>query len=389
MKRPQRLSATFIRTVKLPNETPRRFGDGRGGFGLSLLVKPMASGGLSKSFSQRLRIHGKPFNIGIGPYPLVTLAEAREIALDNARAVRKGIDIRREQKPGVPSFSQAADTVIAMHAKDWKPNSKSEAQWRSSLKDYALPILGDMSVSDIQTPDVMAVLTPIWSEKRETANRVRQRMSAIMDWAITQNYRTDNPVSPVLAALPKANERRKHFRALPYAEVHAALATINASDAWVATKDAIQFLTLTATRSGEVRGAMWDEIDGDVWAIPASRMKGNLDHRVPLSRQAIEVLNRAREYQDTSGLIFPSVRRKMLSDNTLSKLFRELQVAGTPHGMRSAFRDWAAEKSGVPREICEFALAHVEGSAAELAYRRTDYFDARRGLMQAWADYIA
>lgn len=388
MKRPQRLSATFIRTVKHPG----RYGDGRGGYGLSLLIKPMASGGLSKSFSQRLRLHGKPFNVGIGPYPLVTLAEAREAALENARQVRAGIDLRaaRKRQASIPTFKEAAKTVVAIHAKTWKPGSKTERLWRSRLAEYAIPKIGSMPLSEITSSEVLSIVEPLWADKRETAIKLRQHIGAVMKWAVVEGYRADNPASPdiISAALPKTTTPRKHHRALPFAEVHSALSTIKASEAYEVTKLAVEFLTLTATRSADVRGARWTEVDGDVWTIPGERMKSPRDHRVPLSRQAVQVLNRAREYQDTSGLIFPSIRGKVLSDNTLSKLFRDLAIAGTPHGMRSAFRDWAAEKSDVPREIAEHALAHIEGSETERAYRRTDYFERRRGLMQDWADFL-
>ena len=388
MKRPKRLSATFVKTVR----TAGRYGDGRGGHGLSLLVKGTTSGGYSKSYSQRLQLNGRQFNIGLGAHPILSLAEAREIALENARAAHKGIDIRKELKrKAIPTFKEAAESVIAINVQNWKVGGKSEAQWRSSLSEYAYPFLADIAVSEIETPDVMAVLTPIWSDKRETAQRVRQRISTIMDWAIAQNYRKDNPVTATKTALPKSNGRRKHQRALPFAEVTDALNRIKASDAYQATKYAITLLTLTATRSGEVREATWDEIDLEArtWTIPASRMKAKLEHRIPLSRQAVEVLNRAREHQDGSGLIFPSQRGKVLSDNTLSKLFRDLKIEGTPHGQRSGFRDWTAEKTDYPSEIAEHALAHIEGSATERAYRRTDFYDKRRALMQEWADFIA
>ena len=388
MTRPQRLSATFIRTVKQPG----RYGDGRGGFGLSLLVKPMASGGISKSFSQRLRLHCKPFNIGLGSFPLVTLAEAREAAIENARAAHKGFDPRaaRERQVSIPTFEDAAETVVAIHAKTWKTGSKTEKLWRSRLAEYAHPKIGSMQLSEITSGDVLSIVEPLWAEKRETATKLRQHIGAIMKWAVVEGYREDNPASPeiISTALPKTTTPRKHHRALAFADVASALTTITASEAYEATKIAIEFLVLTATRSGDVRGAMWTEIDGDVWTIPGERMKSPRDHRVPLSRQAVEVLERAREYQDTSGLIFSSQRGKIVSDNTLSKLFRELDIAGTPHGMRSSFRDWAVEKTEYPSEIAEHALAHIEGTATERAYRRTDYFDKRRELMQAWADYL-
>ena len=389
MKRPKRLSDTFIRTVKAPG----RYGDGRGGYGLNLLVKPMSSGGFSKSFSQRLRINRKPFNVGIGAYPIVTLAEAREQALENSRAVFKGIDIRAERKrKPIPTFEEAAETVISIHAKTWKPGSKTERYWRSRLAEYAYPKIGEMPVSAITTSDVLSVLLPIWADRRETATKVRQYMGAVFKWAVVEGHRGDNPAGDVISeGLPKTAPPRKHQRALPFADVSSALDKIRASDAWQVTKLAVEFLTLTATRSGEVREAIWDEFDLNdrTWTIPAERTKGRREHRVPLSDGAMAILEQARPFGDSSGLVFPSQRGKVMSDNTLSKLLRDLQIQGTPHGMRSSFRDWAAEKTSYPSEIAEHALAHIEGTATERAYRRTDYFDLRRGLMQAWSDFLS
>ena len=387
MQRPDRLSAAFVRNIK----TPGRYGDGRGGYGLSLLVKPNTAGGCSKSFAQRLRFRSRAFNIGLGPYPLVTLAKAREIAIDNARLVRDGVDPRAERRlqKGTPTFQEAADIVIAIHAETWK-STKTPKVWRSRLATYAMPRLANRLVSDVTSADVLGILTPIWAEKRETAMRVRQYVSAVMKWAVVEGYRDGDPAGNAIdGALPRGGVIVRHQRALPFAEVGDALATIRTSDAYETTKLAIEFLTLTATRSGEVREATWEEIDIDrtVWTIPASRMKTQREHRVPLTAQALTVLNAAQEFDDGSGLVFPSVRGKAMTDSTMSKLFRVLAIDGTPHGMRSSFRDWAAEKSDAPREIAEMCLAHVEGSAAELAYRRTDYFERRRELMQDWADF--
>ena len=256
--------------------------------------------------------------------------------------------------------------------------------------DYAMPTLGRKSVSEITSGDVLGVIAPILG-KRETAKKVRQRISAIMKWAVAQGYRESNPAGEALtAALPKSGARVEHRRALPFAEVGAAIQKVRTTDAWPATKLAFEYMTLTATRSGEARLAEWREIDDKsmTWTIPASRMKSALEHRVPLSQQAMDLLQQARELSEGSGLVFPSQRGKALTDSTVSKLLRENQIGCVPHGMRSSFRDWAAECSDVPREVCEFALAHVEGSTSELAYRRTDYFERRRGLMSEWADYI-
>ena len=221
---------------------------------------------------------------------------------------------------------------------------------------------------------------------------MRQRIGAVMKWAVAEGYRQDNPAGDAIgAALPKNTVHRKHQTALPHAEVGAALATIQASDAYQATKLAFEFLVLTACRSGEVRGAQWQEVDLETatWTIPASRMKARLAHRVPLSERALAILHEARELKDESGLVFPSVTGRALTDSTISKLCRENNIGCVPHGMRSSFRDWAAECSDAPREVCELALAHVNSDRVEAAYRRSDLFERRRKLMETWAAYIA
>ena len=386
MQRPRTLSAAFVKTVK----DPGRYGDGRGGYGLSLLVKPTSTGRLAKSWSQRLRVNGEPFNIGLGVCPIVTLKEARDKALENRRAIERGED-PRAKKASVPTFSVAAEIVIGIHAAGWK-DGRHEANWRRSLSQYAYPPLGAKLVSEITSLDVMALLVPIWTEKRETAKKLRQRIGAVMKWAVAQGYRADNPAGDSIgAALPKNGHVTQHQRALPHEEVWGALDAIRETGAWDGTKLAFEFLTLTAARSGEGRLAKWPELDLEtqVWTIPASRMKRQREHRVPLSNQAMEVLRRARRLNDVDGLVFPSITGKALTDSTISKLLRENNIGCVPHGMRSSFRVWAAERTDAPREIAEMCLAHVEGSAVELAYRRTDYFMARRALMQQWADYIS
>ena len=387
MKRPQILSARFVETVRHPG----RFGDGRGGHGLSLLVKPMTNGRLSKSWSQRFRIDGIPRNIGLGKYPIVTLAASRKKALANVRAIDEGKN-PFERVKSVPNFETALDIVIGIHASGWKDSSKSEKQWRASLRDYAMPRLGNMAVDRITTSDVMAVLLSIWNNKRETAQRVRQRIGAVMKWAIAEGHRDDNPAGEAIgAALPKNSVIRTHQRALPFNEVAAAIKKVRNSGAYRATVLAFEFLVLTAARSGEVRCATWDEVDFDkrTWIVPASRMKTKLEHRVPLSERALEVLAEARELSTGTGLIFPSVQDKVLSDNTVSKLLRELEIGAVPHGFRSSFRQWAAERTNVPREVCELALAHVNSDRVEAAYQRSDLFEQRRKLMDAWAQYLS
>ncbi|MCY3845683.1 MAG: tyrosine-type recombinase/integrase [Acidobacteria bacterium] len=382
--RPKTLSAAFVRSVAQPG----RYGDGRGGYGLSLLVKPMASTGrLSKTWAVRTRIAGRPANVGAGRYPVVSLSEARAKALEVARATAQGLDPRGAR---VPTFEEAVERVIELHEPTWKHGARSAGIWRSSLGTYAMPLLGRLSVADVTTAHVLSVLTPIWTAKPVTARRVRQRIGAVMKWGVAKRYRGDNPAGDAIAeALPKTNGAKAHMRALPHAEVGAALHRIRESGAWPSTKLAIEFLTLTAARSGEVRLATWAEVDRDraLWRIPAERTKTGRLHRVPLSGRAVDVLREAARLADGSELVFPSASGRALSDNTLSKLLRELGLDGTPHGMRSAFRSWCAE-TNQPRELAEAALAHVV-RGVEGAYQRSDVLAARRSLMQDWAGYLS
>ena len=385
--RPAHLSAAFVKTVKAPG----RYGDGRGGHGVSLLVKVGSGGRVVKSWSQRLRVYGQPVNLGLGAFPIVGLAEARTKAMANARAVAQGLDPRISTSTA-PTFRESADKVIALHAANWKDRSraKSVAQWQATLDIYAMPRLGNRPVDRITTADVMAVLLPIWNHKRETARRVRLRLSAIFKWAVAQGFRDDNPAGDAIgAALPKNGVQRQHQKALPHNEVAGALRTIRDTDAWPATKRALEFLVLTACRSGEVRGAMWSEVDleGATWTVPAERMKAGKEHRVPLSDRALGVLDEARTLTDGNGLIFPSQRGKVLSDAAVSQLVRTSNLEAVPHGFRSSFRDWCGD-TGVAREVAEACLAHTIKNQVEAAYARSDLLERRRDVMQQWADYL-
>ena len=377
MKRNQ-LSVQFVRSVTQPG----RYGDG---MGLMLNVKQTGS----KSWVQRLVVQGKRRDIGLGSALRVSLAEARKIAFKNWCEARGGGDPTR-QAGTVPTFEAALDIVIAIHREGWKHAGKSEAQWRASLRDYAMARIGARPVDQITSADVLAVLVPIWSTKRETARRVRGRISSVMQWAIAEGYRSDDPAGdPIRAALPRNGAVKRHQRALPYQDVSDALAALQATTAAPTTLLALEFLILTAARSGEVRRATWTEVDLDaaVWTVPATRMKQKREHRVPLSSRALEILREAGPGHGTD-LIFPSATGRTMSDGTLSKLLRDNGVECVPHGFRSSFRDWSAEKSNVPGEIAEMALAHVNSNKVEAAYRRTDLFEARRDLMQRWADYL-
>ena len=381
-QRPRTLSAAFVRTVTRPG----KYGDGRGGFGLALLVREMANGRISRLWVQRVRIVGRPTNLGLGRYPVVTLAEARTAALANVRAIAQGRDPRAAR---VPTFAAAVEQVIALHEPTWR-GGKHAQHWRQTLRDYAIPLFGRLPVSDVTTAHVLAVLVPIWNEKRTTARLVRQRIGAVMKWAVAQGFRGDNPAGDAIAAaLPKTGNSVKHMRALPHGEVGAALARVRAADVWPVNKLAFEFLVLTAARSGEVRGATWDEVDlvAAVWTIPAERMKAKRAHRVPLSASALAVLRQAQPHGD-GGLIFPSARGRMLMDHVLSGLMRQLKIPAVAHGFRSSFRDWCGE-TGQPRELAEAALAHAIPNAVEAAYARSDLFERRRRLMNDWTAYLA
>ena len=285
MERPKRLSATFVRQVSEPG----RYGDGWGGYGLSLLVRQGASG-VRKTWAQRLRIEGRPVNIGLGPYPIVTLAEARAAAFENARAVYHGKD-PRDRSGDVPTFEAAVEKVIALHAPTFR-NPRTAEIFRSVMDAYAIPRFGRKLVSEVTTADVLAVLTPIWTAKHETARRVRQRIGTVMKWAVAEGYREDDPAGAAIgAALPKNGGRAKHQRAVAHAKVGEALAKVQGSArAWPGTRLAFEFLVLTAARSGEVRGATWEEIDLEARHVDGAGRKDEgrqAEHRVPLSPRAL------------------------------------------------------------------------------------------------------
>ena len=379
------LTARFVATVTEPG----RYGDGPGGHGLRLVVTPNGA----RCWIQRLVIRGKRCHLGLGGYPLVTLAVARNKAFENRKLARAGGDpLALKRRPDVPTFAKAAARVHEIHGPGWR-NPKHAAQWITTLRKYAFPQFGERPVSDVTAQDVMGVLLPIWHSKPETARRVRQRIGTVMRWAIAEGHRLDNPAGEILtAALPRNNGNGgpRHHRALPYGEVAGAIAAVRASGAGMSTRLAFEFLVLTAARSGEVRLATWTEIDMDAatWTVPASRMKSGCEHRVPLSDAALDVLRQVRELGSRTGLVFPSVTGNALSDSTLSKLLRENGIPAVPHGFRSSFRDWAGEQTSYPRDVCETALAHVNPNKVEAAYARSDLFEKRRDLMTAWARYL-
>ncbi len=378
-KHGRKLTAAFVRSV----HDPGLYWDEHG---LVLRVKPSGY----KQWIQRLFIHGKRRELGLGPVRIVTLAEARDAALANRKVARAGGDPRRTRRRSVPTFEKAAARVFAMHRPNW--TDRHAGQWMSTLRMYAFPGIGGKRVDHVSPADVMGVLLPIWNEKHQTAKRVRQRISTVMRWAIAQGYRVDNPAGDAIgAALPRPPRVQKHYKALPYGEVAGAIDVIQQSEARVSVKLGFEFLVLTACRSGEVRGVRWAEIDlkGGVWTIPAKRMKSRREHRVPLSARAREILAGAQAQAPRSELVFPSARGLVLPSFEFAGLLKALGIGAVPHGFRSSFRDWAAERTDAPRAVMEAALAHAVRNKVEAAYARSDLFERRRILMEQWAEYLA
>ena len=382
------LNPAFVRAVT-PGDRPRRYRDGGG---LYLLVKPGARGG-GKSWVQRLTVHGREREFGLGSFAHVSLKEAREIALANRRIARRGGDPHAEghRTARAPAFADALETVIAIRQPGWKGGPRLAGHWRASLRRHAFPRIGRKRVDAITTADVMAVLAPIWTTTPRMARQVRQRIAAVMKWAVAEGYRDDNPAGDaVVAALPGAKVRTTHRRALPYAEVAAVIAQVRGSACSSAVRLGFEFAVLCAVRPGAARRARWEDIDLDAatWTIPAAAMKSNRTHRVPLSDRAVAVLGEAGPGR--TGWVFPSpVTGGAFADNWLRLLLTALGIAATPHGFRSSFRDWAAENTDAPRAVMEAALAHAIPNATEAAYARSDLFERRRKLMQQWADYLA
>jgi integrase len=370
---------------------PGRHGDGTVK-GLMLVVQP----GGARSWVLRYQIGHRRRDLGLGPYPEVGLARAREKALDARRLVKEGVDPLAERKRRrALTFRAAAAALVESKRPGWR-NAKHAAQWASTLETYAHPKLGRLDVRQVATADVLDVLRPIWAEKLETASRVRQRIEAVLDYAAAIGARPsgDNPARwrghlDHLLPRPGKVRRVEHHAALDWREAPALMAEL-AKREGVAAR-ALAFTVLTAARSGEVRGMTWREVDpgGAVWTVPAGRMKAGKEHRVPLAPAALALLGEAGE---PDALVFPSPTKpgQPLSDITLAAVLKRMGWGGlTVHGFRSTFRDWAGEATAHPREVVEAALAHRLKDKAEAAYARGDLFTKRRKLMEDWAAYLA
>ena len=364
---------------------PGRYSDG------ATLYLVGAPGG-SKQWVQRLTVRRRQTDVGLGGYPVVGLREAREKAQANRAQARSGADpLLERRRASVPTFRDLASQHIEALRPSWR-NAKHAAQWGSTLAAYAHPFIGNRPVDQVTRADVIGLLSPIWTKKPETARRVRQRVRAVMARANALEYIEHNPAGEGIdAALAKLPRIRAHHPALPYAQLPAALRAVRESTATPAVTLGFEFLALTACRSGELRGARWEETDMDAatWTVPASRMKGGRAHRVPLSEQAIAVLDEARGLVNGSGLVFPAPRSGLeLSDMAFAQLLRRLELDFVPHGLRSSFRDWAAEQTNAPHAVMEAALAHSVKNSTEAAYFRSDLFELRRGLMAEWGRFL-
>jgi len=370
-----------------------------GAAGLGLKVMPSGS----RAWVLRTVVAGKRREYGLGGFPTVTLASARERAkamldqlfegIDPAETKKQAKSALAAQRARAVNFKSLAEQYIAQHEASWK-NAKHAAQWASTLETYAFPVCGHMVTSDIDTATVLRILEPIWVEKTETASRLRGRVEAVLDYAIAKGLRQGpNPArwkGNLALTLPAKRKISpvEHHPAVPVKDMPKFFQSLQQKEGTAAR--ALEFLTLTAVRSGEVRGAQWSEIDlaKRVWTVPAERMKAKREHRVPLSTQAITLL-KSLPSKKTGGWVFPgSKATAKLSDMALTALMRRMEMNAVPHGLRSSFRDWVGEETAFPREVAEMALAHTVGNAVEAAYRRGDLFEKRRLMMQDWATYL-
>ena len=364
---------------------PGRHTDGNG---LFLNVTP----GGAKSWVLRYTVGGQRRSVGLGSYPKVGLADARE----SVRAHKDAAQARRDPvtgryRPPAPSFAEAARKVHALNRARWSSEHHANF-WLRSLELHAAP-LWDKRLDTIIPSDVIACLQPLWTEKPETMRRVRQRIQKVMRWGMAHDFIDSNPAGEkISAALPPQPRVKTHLAAVHYLDLADALATIRSSWASEASKACIDYIVLTAARSGEARLATWDEVDLEaaVWTVPAERMKRRIVHRVPLSTSALDVLDRAKSLHDGSGLLFPSALRPgcPMPAETPLKVLRDHGIDATVHGFRSTFKTWAIECSDATWAVTEAALAHSIGNQTEAAYVRGDLFEKRRALMEQWAQYV-
>ena len=368
------------------------------GHGLYLYV----SGTGSKRWEQRITLDTRCRYLGLGRYPDVSLREARKRALRNRLLVDDGIDpYVHKYSQGhrvVPTFAEAVEHVIRLRRPKWT-GEKTEQRWRRALELYVFPELGTFRVCDIETHHVGAVLEAVAARAPTSVSKVRQQIAAVTAWAVGQGYRPYDPCGPALDAVsPSDVVSDENHQALPYAQVAEALAIVRGCDAWTGTRLLLEFLVLTAVRTNEARQARWSEVDfaAAMWVVPGARMKERKEHDVPLSSPALAVLRAARDHPDLErarrrsgdcSLVFPSMKGRVLYNNALSKLLRDLEIDCVPHGFRSSFADWATE-TGVSYEVAEACLSHAVGSQTWRRYSRTTRFNLRMPPMENWGRFV-
>jgi len=356
--------------------------------GLFLHVRPSGA----KKWLQRYTFQGRRREIGLGSAKIISVATARKRAHQNLVLVSEGIDPIEDKKQDsiIPTFEVAARKVYEDNRPTWR-NSKHAAQFITTLETYAFPVIGSMSVKEINSSHILRILSPIWVTKAETAKRVRQRLSTVLKYCVAQQWRTDDPADiAIVKALPYLKKKVQHRKSISYNDVSDFIETVSKSSAGLSTKLGLEFLILTATRSGEVRNARWNEIKGSLWIIPEERMKAGIEHRVPLSNRCMEILDEAKNINQGSGYIFEGTKpEKPLSENTFNKLMKELGLDVHAHGFRTSFRTWTQEKTHYPNEVAEAALAHSLKDSAEAAYARSDLLEKRAEMMEAWAQFIS
>ena len=366
---------------------PGRYGDG------DTLFLHIAPGG-SKSWVQRLVIRGRRRDLGLGGWPAMNLAKARDKAQENRRVARAGGDPREKKYRGaIPSFREAAERTFNLRHRGWR-NRKHEKVWMQSLVKHAYPVFGDMRVDWIDRQDVLRVLTPIWTTRNETARRVRQRIRAVLSYCHAHSFVDQNVAGDgITGGLPTVSSKQRHHRSVGYEEIGDVLETLRTGRGSTATKLCLRFTILTAVRSGEARAASWEEIDekARVWRIPGSRTKTAEELVQPLSEPALEVLAQARAIDDGSGYIFPSAQRRgqVISNMTMMKLLRDNGLAArmTVHGFRATFRTWASECTDADFAVMELSLGHYVGPKVVRAYDRAELVKKRRVLMEAWGGF--
>lgn len=380
-----KLTARKVETAK----SPGMYGDGDG---LYLRVGP--SGAKSWILRIVVPLTGKRRDLGLGSATLVSLAEARENSRELRKYIRSGGDPDALRKKETLTFAEAARRVHTQLLPTWR-NKKHGETWLSSIESYANPHFGDRIISTVGSADVLKALMPIWTEKNETANRLKQRISSVFDWAKgAGHYPHENPVNGLKQALPRVKAKDHHMAALPWRNIPDLMIDLGEREGVSART--LEFIILTAVRSGEARGARWSEIDlsNRTWNIPGERMKRGISHRVPLSAEAVAILDKVKGLDP--DLIFPSPSRdkgggaKVQSDMVFRALYKRMGREGfTTHGFRSSFRDWCSESAHAEREVAEAALAHATGNSVERSYARSDLFERRRKLMEQWGRFVA